>query len=142
MKAVPLAAALIVASLLPAQAVEKTLSFKLVTKLIQMKDGEAQFFGVSITQDGRIGTKEYTFRPAESNGQSTYYFEDGSVAASFKATVVDGVVKGEYTVLSGTGAYEGAKGIGTIDGLNSPKSGLKGASLMNIVLKLDIPKTN
>jgi hypothetical protein len=143
MKTLWLAVPLVVASMFPASADEKVINLKLVGKTLQMKDGEAQVFGVTFAPDGRIGTKEYTFNPADGTGRSTYYFDDGSVTTTFGITSnKDGRFKGDYTILSGTGAYKGAKGTGTIDGRDPTKSGLKGASLMDIVLKLDIPKTN
>ena len=53
-------------------------------------------------------------------GYSTYTFDDGSVTASFMATVGSQGVHGAYKILAGTGAYAGATGSGTFDSIPNP----------------------
>ncbi len=142
MKRIWLAAPILVAFLAPVQAEERIITVKAVGKMLQVKDGEMQFFAATFTPDGRIGTKEYTYKPSEGGGQSTYHFEEGSVTTAYTLSIEKGIMKGQSTVVSGTGAYAGAKGTGTIDGRDHKTSGLKGASLINTTLKLELPKGN
>ena len=100
---------------------ERVLEFKLVTKPIDVKVIEAanvegqtvvsgKFFGVAVFKDGRIGVKEFVHSSdllkgsGPYYGYSTYTFEDGSITARYTGSVKDGKSKGEYTILSGTGA--------------------------------------
>ena len=69
-------------------------------------------------------------------GYSTYTFEDGSIAARYTGSVKDGVSKGEYTILSGTGAYANATGTGTIESTANP---FKGVGLLDIKLVVKTP---
>jgi hypothetical protein len=57
MRATFFAVPLVLASLLPAYATEKTINLKLVTKHLETKDGEARFFGVTITPEGASASK-------------------------------------------------------------------------------------
>jgi len=109
-----------------ATAGEQVLEFKLVTK------------------DGRVASKEFIFNADYNKGSgpffgySTYQFEDGSsITARFAGTQRAGqLIHGEYTVVSGTGAYAGAKGSGTFDGVAHK---LTGANLLNGKLKITTP---
>ena len=130
-----------------ATAAEHILEFKLVVRPIDVKSLEApniegqsvtlmKMHGVAFFKDGRVASKEFIFNTDYNKGSgpffgySTYQFEDGSsITARFAGTARAGQpVHGEYTVVSGTGAYAGAKGTGTFDGVPSK---LTGANLLN-----------
>jgi len=132
---------------------ERVLEFKLVTKPIDVKVIEAanvegqtvvsgKFFGVAVFKDGRIGVKEFVHSSdllkgsGPYYGYSTYTFEDGSITARYTGSVKDGKSKGEYTILSGTGAYANATGTGTIESASNP---FKGVNLLDIKLVVKTP---
>ena len=126
------------------QAGEQILEFKLVTKPIDYKitevanvEGQSvasgKLFGVAYFKDGRIAVKDFVNSAdllkgaGSSHGYSTYTFDDGSsITASYVGTIKEGKVKGEYTILSGTGTYANATGTGSFE---SVPSAFKGANL-------------
>jgi len=120
--AVFLSGAALVIAASTALAGEQVLEFKLVTKPIDYKItevanvegqtvGSGKLFGVAVFKDGRIGVKEFVNSSDLLKGSgpffgySTYTFEDGSITARYTGSVKDGRSTGEYTILSGTGAY-------------------------------------
>ena len=132
---------------------EQVLEFKLVTRPLDVKVTEAanvegqtvvsgKYFGVAIFKDGRIGVKEFVNTSDSLKGSgpyfgySTYTFEDGSITARYTGSVKDGKSKGEYTILSGTGAYANATGTGTIESTANP---FKGVGLLDIKLVVKTP---
>jgi len=138
-----------------ARAAERTLEFRLVTKTIEPRALDApnvenqsitqsKAFGVGIFSDGRIVTKEYVFA-ADFNkglgpvfGYSTYAFDDGSTL-TLRFTLEskpNGVGHGEYKILSGTGAYAGATGMGTLDRVASQ---FKQVGVWNVRLVVTTP---
>ena len=136
-----------------AYAGEKTLEFQLVTKFLEaqtlnaanMDDQtitQAKAFGVAVFKDGRIGTKDFIISIDEHKGAgtalgySTYNFEDGSVTARFSGTFGPKSDHGDYKIVSGTGAYAGATGVGTYDGIANP---FKGSGLYKIRLQIKTP---
>ncbi len=119
-----------------ATAADHALDFKLVIKPLEVKGLEApnvegqvvflnKMYGVAAFKDGRTASKEFIFSGDYNKGSgpflgySTYQFEDGStIVARFAGTQRAGQpVRGEYTVISGTGVYAGAKGSGSFDGV-------------------------
>jgi len=100
--------------------------------------------GVAFFKDGRVASKNFVFNVDYNKGAgpffgySTYQFEDGSsITARFAGTQRTGQpVHGEYTVLSGTGTYAGAKGTGTFDAVPHK---LTGANLLSGKFSITTP---
>ena len=118
-------------------AAEENLEFKLVVKPIEVKKVEApnipgqhvmtmKAFGVAYFKDGRVAAKDFIHSEDYKEGigpffgYSTYTFEDGSsIIARYEGESKgpNAPFHGEYTVISGTGKYAGAKGTGSFDGV-------------------------
>lgn len=152
------ASVLVIAAGLLAQnaaAADQVLEFKLVTMPVEVRSLEAsavegqtvvlmKMHGVAFFKDGRVASKEFVFNGDFNKGSgpflgySTYQFEDGStITARFAGTAKPGqLIHGEYTILSGTGIYAGAKGTGTFDGLPHK---LTGANLLTGKLMVAMP---
>ena len=150
MSKIPLVVVALAATGLLAQqvaAAEHNLDFKLVVMPVEVKsfdipnvDGQnvslMKMTGVAYFKDGRVASKNFVFNADYNKGSgpffgySTYHFEDGSsITARFAGTQRAGQpVHGEYTVLSGTGVYSGAKGTGTFDAVPHK---LTAANLLN-----------
>lgn len=137
-----------------AMAVERTLEFRLVTTTIESRTLDApnvenqsitqsKAFGVAVFKDGRIASKAFVYVTDSAKDSGTYYgystdtFEDGAtLTARFTARYSSSQNHGEYTILSGTGAYAGATGTGTFDFVPSP---FKNASVFNVKLVIKTP---
>jgi hypothetical protein len=146
MKTLVSAIALLIGSNIAAVAADQTLKFKLVTFYVGEKDGESHLVGVSVSPDGTLGTKDFYDKAGDngaSTGHSTYSFPNGTLVANYSAvstgTQTGGHIVGKYQIVSGTGAYQGATGGGSIDGDWGDKSPLKGAALYNIELDVKTP---
>lgn len=126
----------------PAQAGEQTLEFRLVTKQTDIRsldvadvEGQTVFankvFGVAMFKDGRLAAKNFVFAGDFNKGSgpfygySTYQFEDGSTLTMRFAGVAKAgqPLHGDYTILSGTGLYAGAKGTGAFDAVPHKMAG-------------------
>ena len=146
-----LAAALSIGS---AAAEEETLKFRLITTggdetTVEAPNMEGrslssgQYRGVAVFEDGRIAFKEWVGASdsggAEGSffGYSTYTFQNGD-SLILKYTGgwgADGLV-GEYEVLSGTGAYEGATGTGRFTAAEEPWDN---ANLLEVTINVTTP---
>ena len=133
-----------------------TLKFRLVTQPVEVNCPEetesagpqicaSRYVGVAIFEDGRLAQK--TFAMVDFGGEaagiydgfSTYTWENGdSITAKFTGNWGSEGSGGDYTVLSGTGAYTGATGTGRFD--KSAES-WPDASLYDVTLTLDVPGT-
>ena len=148
MKALVSALALLVGSNVMAVAADQTLKFKLVAFTVGEKDGEYHMVGATVAPDGAIGTKDFSVKEDQNgNGtiHSTYYFPNGSIVTSGSfvdtATQTGGHVVGKYQIVSGTNAYQGATGTGSLEGGWGDKSPLKNAMLFNIAMDVKTPGT-
>lgn len=136
-------------------AADHNLEFRLVVMPVEVKSYDVanvegqnvslmKMTGVAFFKDGRVAAKNFIFNVDYNKGTgpffgySTYQFEDGSsITARFAGTARAGLpTHGEYTVLSGTGVYAGAKGTGTFDGVSHK---LTGANLLNGKFSITTP---
>ncbi|MGB0747532.1 MAG: hypothetical protein ACPGO3_02205 [Magnetospiraceae bacterium] len=140
---------------LPGQAAEESVDFRLVTRSLDLKVeqiptvegqmvGLGHFAGVALFSDGRIANKDFRFSfdymkgAGPFFGYSTYTFEDGSaLTMRFAGENKAGTpMRGEYTILSGTGKYEGATGSGYFEAQDDP---WEGANLFAGALQITTP---
>lgn len=138
-----------------ATAGDERLEYKLVTIGVETKVSSApniegrilvsgKYFGVAFYKDGRIAVKDFvsegdllkgigTFR-----GYSTYTFQDGaSLTLSYLAESKPTGFHGDYTVISGTGAYANATGKGVFNSV--PTKWTDGASLLDATIDVHTP---
>ena len=147
MKALLLTIPVVVASLFStAQAEEKVIKMKLITKVVSESPAGAQVFGVTFQDNGTIGTKDFFVKPSgnkdEYVGLSTYTFEDGTITAAFRGWPEKGREIGTYMIQTSTGRYAGARGGGGFEGLPDGKSAIKGVGIWDITLNVTIPPQN
>lgn len=134
---------------------EHELNYRLVTRGIDVKvekvaevEGQmvstGRYGGTAVFEDGRIANKEFVFAfdfrkgAGPFFGYSTYTFTDGSMLVMrFEGTLESGKpMRGEYTVLSGSGIYEGATGSGYFEKDSEP---WEKANLFNGKLSISTP---
>lgn len=116
---------------------EQTLNFRLVTHKVsgpwlQAANveghgvGAGQYVGVAVFEDGRIAFKDFVSASdggaaGTYSGYSTYTFQNGdSLTLRFTGGWGPDGDGGDYEVLSGTGAFEGAAGTGRFDLADEP----------------------
>jgi hypothetical protein len=150
-----ISAATFFASPVAALAGEQTLEFKLVTKAMDAKSVQApniegrvlsaaNFFGVAYFKDGRVAVKDFVGTAdllkgmGSLKGYSTYTFEGGdTLVLSYVAESKETGLHGDYTVISGTGAYSNATGAGAFDSV--PTKWTDGATLFNVKIDVKTP---
>jgi hypothetical protein len=131
-----------------------TLPFRLVTQQVSQTTLDAaadpgrtirvsQNVGTAVFEDGRIAHKTFVLRgdngqdSGDFTGYSTYVFQNGdSLNLKFVGGWSSERVGGDYEVLSGTGAFEGATGTGKFDFVDT---GWEGAELYDGQFTLDMP---
>jgi hypothetical protein len=102
------------------------------------------YFGVAYFKDGRVAVKDFigagdiSKGKASFKGYSTYTFEDGAtLTLSYVAGSTQAGLHGDYTVISGTGAYSNATGSGVFDSV--PTKWTDGANLFNVKIDVKTP---
>ena len=120
-----------------AYAGERTLEFQLLVKYFDARTlnaphiedqtiTQSKGFGVAVLKDGRIGTVDFIFDvdkhkdAGTGSGYGTYTFDDGTITERFTLGFSGQDARLEYKILSGTGAYAGATGSGTLESLPNP----------------------
>ena len=139
-----------------AAAEQQTLRFKLVVSMTSDTELELaslpdralnanEAVGVAYFEDGRIAFKQFVISSAggvedgSMVGLSTYTFQNGdSLTLKFTGGWTPSGLGGDYTVLSGTGAFEGATGTGRFDGLDDAWDD---ADLLEGSFTLEVPGT-
>lgn len=137
-----------------ASAEEQNLRFKLVvsmttnveTQLASVPDRSLttnEAVGVAFFEDGRVAFKQFVVSSAGGAedgtyiGLSTYTFQNGdALTLKFTGGWTAQGEGGDYQVLSGTGAYEGATGTGRFDAI---ESAWEDANLLEGSFTLEVP---
>jgi hypothetical protein len=140
----------------PVAAEQQTLKFRLVTKQVSgdalqvanvegRSVGAGRYVGVAVFEDGRIAYKDFVaMNDGDANqgtysGYSTYTFQDGdSLTLKFTGGWGAEGDRGDYLVLSGTGAYKGATGTGHFEAVKEPWDG---ADLYEGSFNLTVPSS-
>lgn len=130
---------------------EETLKFRLITRQIStqfidaanvegVKVGSGKFAGVAVFDDGRLADKQFVLSMDNRGdtgsyaGYSTYIFQTGdTLTLSFEGGWDENRSGGDYTILSGTGVYEGATGTGRFDAMKNP---WENASLYDVTIQV------
>ena len=133
---------------------EQTLRFRLVVSFTNVSFAEnpnapghsvgaGRAVGVAVFEDGRIAFKDFviandgTAEAGTASGYSTYTFQNGdSLTARFTYEWSPAGGVGDYQVLSGTGALEGATGTGHFEAVEET---WKDADLLEGSFTLDVP---
>jgi hypothetical protein len=157
MKASKLAGAASVAACLvagSAAAEEQTLRFRMVVSFTNVAFSEnpglpghtvgaGEAVGIAVLEDGRIAFKTFvisnhgTEQEGSYTGYSTYTFENGdALNLSFTGGWSPEGDKGDYKVVSGSGAFEGATGTGHFEAVEEAWGN---ASLYEGSFTLDVP---
>jgi len=137
-----------------AAAEEQTLRFRMVvapTEVVYSEIanvpghsvGAGEAVGIAVFEDGRIAFKNFVISTDGSSdagsyrGYSTYTFQNGdSLNLKFTGGWTAEGEKGDYEVLSGTGAFEGATGTGHFESIDEA---WEGANLLEGSFTLDVP---
>jgi len=89
--------------------------------------GATKYAGTAVFEDGRIAyktvvsTSESAGETGSYSGYSTYMFENGdALVVKFTGGWSPDSNGGDYQVVSGIGAYEGATGTGRFDAVKNP----------------------
>jgi hypothetical protein len=140
----------------PVAAEQQTLKFRLVTKQVSgdtlqvanvegRSVGAGRYVGVAVFEDGRIAYKDFVaMNDGDANqgtyiGYSTYTFQDGdSLTLKFTGGWGADGDRGDYVVLSGTGAFKGASGTGHFEAAKEP---WEGADLYDGSFTLTVPNS-
>lgn len=149
-----IAAGCCLAAVQSAAADDETIGFRLITHPIETTtlmapELEGHVIGImdakgsAVFDDGRMADKTFVYSfdldkgIGSGHGYSVYSFVDGSsISARFDTTVnADGVL-GIYTVLGGTGIYDGVSGTGSFRNASHPWDG---ASLFDGEFTLVLP---
>lgn len=92
--------------------------------------GVGKYAGVAVFEDGRIAFKDFVLtmdkagKEGTYTGYSTYTLQNGdSLNLKFEGAFSSKGNGGDYKVLSGTGAFEGASGTGRFDAKKDPWAG-------------------
>lgn len=121
----------------PVAAEEQTLRFKLVTQQVGEprelpeigghKVTVGEYMGVATFEDGRVAHKRFvdvsddTTDAGTFKGYSTYKFQNGdSLTLSYTGGWDANGLRGDYQLISGSGAFEGATGTGSFKGVDEP----------------------
>jgi hypothetical protein len=132
---------------------EKTLEFRMAVKYFDARAlnaaniedqtiTQAKGFGVAVFKDGRLGTVDFIMAidrqkgAGTAFGYGTYTFDDGSITERFTLAINGQAAQGEYKILSGTGAYAGATGSGTLESISNPYTADR---LYNVKLRIVSP---
>jgi hypothetical protein len=102
--------------------------------------GSGQYAGVAVFEDGRLADKEFVLivdnggSEGSYSGYSTYTFENGdALILRFTGGWGPDRTGGDYEVISGKGAYEGATGTGSFDAVDVK---WENTSLYDLTLKI------
>jgi hypothetical protein len=133
---------------------EQTLRFKLVVSMTNTAEMELasvpdrslaanEAVGVAYFEDGRVAFKQFVISSVGGDkdgsilGLSTYTFENGdALILKFTGGWTTEGLGGDYEVLSGTGAFEGATGTGRFDTI---EDAWDDADLLEGSFTLDVP---
>jgi hypothetical protein len=100
-----------------ALAAEKQLTFSMLDIDIEVHKGTSHLVDVSLDRDGRLQRQDLGLIPMSNGGYTGVVrqaLDDGAITAVFHIRQNGQDYEGDYVILSGSGAYAGAHGQGSL----------------------------
>jgi hypothetical protein len=126
-----------------AMAAEKEISFSLVDMAIEQQNGAPHLVSVAFAKDGHLQLQSHGVIPVGSggyNGVVRLVFDDGAITALLHLNRDEHGLTGQYTVFSGSDAYSGAHGQGSLRTLTGREAAASAQGVYQVRLQVTVPQ--
>jgi hypothetical protein len=124
-------------------ATEKTLTFSMIEMNFEVRGGIAHLVEVSLDDNGQLRMQDHSLTPMTNGGYTGVVrqnLEDGSITAVFRIHQQEREYSGDYTIVSGSGAYAGAHGQGSLTTLSGYAAAASSTGIYKVVLQVTTPE--
>src|SRR4051794_3242958 len=125
-----------------AWASEKHLTFSMLDMDVELRKGTAHLVDVALDGDGRLQMHNRSLIPMANGGYAgvvRQVLRDGSITAVFHLQQRGADYSGDYAILSGSGAYAGAHGQGSLETLSGHDAAASNAGIYQVRLHVMVP---